>query len=146
MPHTASLPAASGLKNAPRLFLHDPPPPPSPIPHRRSIPFPRMDDGRIPQVDAKRHWSVRQLATGAEPLLREKHGVTLATTLVLCLSRDAAIPFYGQLFDYAEPEVGVLHNPPPPALFYKTLLFSMHVFTHGGNPSPQYRESRGNQN
>ncbi|CAN0288467.1 unnamed protein product [Ascophyllum nodosum] len=55
-------------------------------------------------VDAKRHWSVRQLATEAEMLLREKHGVTLATALVLCLSRDAAIPFYGQLFDYAEPK------------------------------------------
>ena len=117
-----TLPAASDLKNAPRLFLHDPP---LPILHRRSIHFPRMDDGRIPQVDAKRHWSVRQLATEAETLLREKHGVTLATALVLCLSRDAAIPFYGQLFDYTEPKVGVLHPPPPPsALFYKTLLLS----------------------
>lgn len=37
---------------------------------------------------------MRELATKAEELLLEKQGLALATALVLCPSRDSAIPFY----------------------------------------------------
>ncbi|CAB1108097.1 unnamed protein product [Ectocarpus sp. CCAP 1310/34] len=42
----------------------------------------------------KASWTVRELATKAEELLLEKQGLALATALVLCPSRDSAIPFY----------------------------------------------------
>ncbi|CAM9226310.1 unnamed protein product [Ectocarpus sp. 6 AP-2014] len=42
----------------------------------------------------KASWTVRELASKAEELLLEKQGLALATALVLCPSRDSAIPFY----------------------------------------------------
>ncbi|CAM9613156.1 unnamed protein product, partial [Ectocarpus sp. 13 AM-2016] len=45
-------------------------------------------------VDIKASWTVRELAAKAEELLLEKQGLALATALVLCPSRDSAIPFY----------------------------------------------------
>lgn len=43
---------------------------------------------------------MRELATKAEELLLEQQGLALATALVLCPSRDSAIPFYDVASNY----------------------------------------------
>lgn len=49
--------------------------------------------------------TVRQLATKAEEQVLERYGLSLATALVLCPSRDSAIPFYDTAADYVGAEV-----------------------------------------
>lgn len=56
-------------------------------------------------MKAGREWLIRDLVTEAERQLREERGVALATALVLCPSRDSAIPFYDALSDYVEDQV-----------------------------------------
>lgn len=51
--------------------------------------------------------SVRQLATAAEERILERHGLRVAAALVLCPSRDSALPFYDAAADYVEAEVRV---------------------------------------
>lgn len=52
--------------------------------------------------------TVRQLATKAEEQILERHGLNVATALVLCPSRDSAIPFYDTAADYVGTEVIIL--------------------------------------
>lgn len=57
------------------------------------------------QVALTADMTVRQLATKAEEQILERHGLALATALVLCPSRDSAIPFYDTAADYVGAEV-----------------------------------------
>ncbi|CAM9366685.1 unnamed protein product [Ectocarpus sp. 12 AP-2014] len=50
----------------------------------------------------KASWTVRELTTKAEELLLERQGLALETALVLCPSRDSAIPFYDVASHYVE--------------------------------------------
>ncbi|CAM9765787.1 unnamed protein product [Ectocarpus fasciculatus] len=51
-------------------------------------------------VACKASWTVRELATKAEELLLERQDLALATALVLCPSRDSAVPFYDVASNY----------------------------------------------
>lgn len=59
----------------------------------------------LPKFSANRDWSIRQLATEAEALLRREYGLAVSTALVLSRSRDAALPFYQVVADLVRADV-----------------------------------------
>lgn len=59
----------------------------------------------VVQVTSTAGMTVRQLATKAEEQILECYDLALATALVLCPSRDSAIPFYDTVAEYVGPEV-----------------------------------------
>ena len=59
----------------------------------------------LAQVSAKAGATVRQLAVEAEEQILGRHGLRVATALVLCPARDSALPLYDTAADYVGAEV-----------------------------------------